>query len=285
MSNVDVTADNSSGAVIHRYSYDDSGYQIQAVYHPDSQLAEEDITVQDQPTSEVLLSWRGCSVDPWTFPPGQMPQCTLFKISPDQDVTNLDFDNEPIPFSAQLLSDQDRHVLDAQLQDALKALPSLATQIRPTPRASTCAACVIAGELTPTPAPIPVLPDFSVTRISGPTQLGQGLSATYEVVLANLGAKSSSQVQIQIQVSGSLRYLQMVQTPTSFACTGTGPITCTGPLGGNGDPPATTVANFQIQAQGAQAGLGSISAYANPSGAIQESNPNNNAQTLAVTVN
>jgi len=41
---------------------------------------------------------------------------------------------------------------------------------------------------------------------------------------------------------------------------------------------------LQVQVHAAHAGLGSISATADPSNFIQESNENNNAQTLFVTV-
>jgi hypothetical protein len=125
---------------------------------------------------------------------------------------------------------------------------------------------------------------LTITRINGDPQLTHGFSSTYDVFLANLGGKLQSQVQIEIQVTGSLHYLQMLQTPDGFTCTGNGPITCTGPLGGFGDTSNSTSADFEFQVQPAQAGLGSISASADPEGQIQESNETNNGQTLAVTV-
>jgi hypothetical protein len=145
--------------------------------------------------------------------------------------------------------------------------------------AGVCVVCKVDAQ-----PPAPTLPDFAVTRISGDQQVTQGFTKTYDVVVANLGAKSPSQVQVQIQVTGSLSYQQMVQTPAGFTCTGNGTITCVGPLGGYGDAPITTVADFQLQVHAANPGLGSISAYADPNNLITESNENNNAQSLAVTV-
>jgi hypothetical protein len=144
-----------------------------------------------------------------------------------------------------------------------------------------CLACKV-GTQSSTPAP--TLPDFAVTRISGDQQVTQGFTKTYDVVVANLGARPQTQVQVQIQVTGSLNYQQMVQTPAGFTCTGNGPITCVGPLGGYGDAPITTVADFQLQVYAGGTGLGSISASADPNNLITESNETNNAQSLAVTV-
>jgi hypothetical protein len=295
ITNVDVTADSTGGVAQHHYQYEWCSYKAIAAYRADTQEASEELTSETDSSKSVLLRWT-CAADPWTFPAGQMPHCTLEEIHPDQDLSKLDFLNssiEALPLSAQLLTDQDRQMFDGQLQNALKALPpSISTSFRNSP---TCAACgVVPIDTSANPVstsktclacvqtPAPSLPDFTITSIIGNAQLTQGLSSTYDVILANLGAKPSGQVQVQIQVTGSLRYLQMAQTPAGWTCLGNGTVTCTGPLGGVGAPP--TSVEFQLQVQAAQQGLGSISAYANPSNAIQESNENNNAQTLPVTV-
>ena len=125
---------------------------------------------------------------------------------------------------------------------------------------------------------------MTITRITAEQPPAQGFTSIVDVVLANLGGKPSSQVQVEIQVTGSLSYPQMAQTPAGFTCTGNSPIICVGPLGGSGDPPATTTAVFKLQVFAASAGAGAVSAYADPNNVIQESNKAYNADTLAVTV-
>jgi CARDB len=231
------------------------------------------------PQYEDLIDFWNCyfgnpAVADWVLG-SSGPECSGYSGTPPG--------NEPLSVPEDLGLEPQLHVLAAQLQNAINALPPPPqTSIR---NAATCAACIIAGELNSSSGAAAALPDFSITRISGPQQLSKGSSGTYDVVLANLGAKPSQQVQVEIQVNGSLSYLQMTQTPSGFDCLGNGPIICTGPLGGSGDPLSATVANFQLQIQGSQAGLGSISATANPSGAIQESDTTNDSKTLAVTVN
>ncbi len=163
------------------------------------------------------------------------------------------------------------------------APPVLNPPFDPHTTAGVCLACRVDAPSSG-PTNVPVLPDFTVSRISGDQSPAQGFTETYEVVVANLGAKPQNQVQVSIQVTGSLGYQQMVQTPAGFTCTGNGPVTCVGALGGYGDAPITTSADFQVQVYAAGPGLGSISAAADPNSLITESNKANNAQTLAVTV-
>jgi hypothetical protein len=286
LTNVDVGQNATSGAYDYQFDVIDfCNMHVQGTYNPSTKLADEQLTGNNG--GRVQASWI-CSDDPWSFLPGQTPSCqNRSLLTTNADGSTGDAPSMTFPVSAQILTDFDRHVLNAQLQNAIKAViaqqqeEQSARTIRHVGEAA-CIACANAAAAA-APTAVPVLPDFAA-HINGPTQLSQGFSATYEVVLANLGAKPTGQVQIEIQVTGSLRYLQMVQTPAGFDCLGTGPITCTGPLGGYGDAPAATVADFQLQIQGAQTGTGSISASANPSGTIQESDTSNNAQTLAVTV-
>ncbi len=163
------------------------------------------------------------------------------------------------------------------------APPVLNTHFDPHTTASACLVCQVSTQGSG-PIDIPILPDFAVTRISGDQQPSQGFTETYDVVVANLGAKPQGQVQVAIQVTGALSYQQMIQMPAGFTCTGYGPITCVGPLGGYGDAPITTSADFQLQVYAATPGVGAVSAAADPSNLISESNENNNAQTLKVTV-
>jgi hypothetical protein len=325
MTDVNVTATRTDDHFQYSYGcyFFGSGFPIRvfadvtADYDKTTQTASESIHARYH--GEEYTSTWDCTSDPWADEDQSTDPCTIpphfYHLTGDPQYEDLiDFWNcyfgspavpdwvlgssgpecsgfsgtlpgtEPLSVPAEAGEEAQLHVLAAQLQNAINALPPPPqTSIR---NATTCAACIIAGELNSNSGgAAPALPDFAITRISGPQQLSQGSSDTYDVVLANLGAKPPQQVQIEIQVSGALSYQQMTQTPSGFDCLGTGPIICTGPLGGSGDPLSTTVADFQLQIQGSQAGLGSISATANPSGAIQESDTTNDAKTLAVTVN
>jgi hypothetical protein len=324
MTDVNVTATRTDDHFQYSYGcyFFGSGFPIRvfadvtADYDKTTQTASESIHARYH-GEEYTSTWN-CTSDPWADEDQSTDPCTIpphfYHLTGDPQYEDLiDFWScysgvgvpdwvlgnsgpecpgysgtppgiEPSSVPDEIGQEPSLHVLAAQLQNAINALPpSPQTSIR---NATTCAACIIAGELNSSSSgAAPALPDFSITRISGPQQLSQGFSGTYDVVLANLGAKPSQQVQIEIQVSGALSYQQMAQTPTGFDCLGNVPIVCTGPLGGSSDPPITTSADFQLQIQGSQAGLGSISATANPSGAIQESDTTNDSKTLAVTVN
>jgi CARDB len=268
------------------YQYDlDCGstdlIRVSAEYNSVTQRGTEKVTGD----SGYLEGVWNCSNDPWID--SQPPNCANLGIEASNNAAaNFDVQAATLPISSVFLSTYSHHVLDEQLGNALKQVDQTAPTPEQSEVANSCIGCVLSGAINSMPpTSIPVLPDFAITRISGPTQLTNGLSGTYEIVLANLGAKPSQQVQVEIQVNGSLSYLQMTQTPNGFDCLGNRPIICTGPIGGYGDPMSATVADFQLQAQGSQAGQGSISASANPSGSIQESSTSNNGQTLTVTVN
>jgi hypothetical protein len=288
LTNVDVNLEADSGAYGYQFDLIDGtigpcNMHVQGSYNPSTHLADEKLTG----SGRVEAIWL-CSDDPWTFLPGQAPSCqNRSLLAVNADGTAPDLPNMTFPVSAQTLIDSDRHVLNAQLQNALNAYDaqSKAAQTATTighVSNSACVPCVTAAAAAQPAAP--TLPDLAITAINGPKQVSQGFSYTYDVILSNLGAEPAGQVQVEIQVTGSLRYLQMLQTPNGFTCLGAGPIICTGPIGGNGDAPITTVADFQFQVQAAQVGVGSISADANPNNTTQESNTDNNAQTLAVTV-
>jgi len=280
LTNVDVNVNPTTGA--HDYQWDFTAgtigpcnMHVQGDFNPTTKRADEQLKGD---SGRVQATWT-CSDDPWVFLPGQAPFCqNTSLLATNSDGSAGDVPSMTFPVSAQTLRDSDRHVLNAQLQNALnQAQQSAPVAPQQTRVSNNCVTCVLSS------AAIPTLPDFTIRSIIGTQQPTQGFTYTYDVILANLGAAPSGQVQVQISVSGSLRYLQMAQTPAGWTCLGnTSPITCTGPLGGVGAPP--TSVEFQLQAQAAQTGIGSISAYADPNNVIQESNENNNAQTLPVTV-
>jgi hypothetical protein len=168
----------------------------------------------------------------------------------------------------------DRHVLHAQLQNAIKQVVE-----SPTTTSTDCLVCtLVIAPLAPTQ------PDFQVSNVSGDKQVAQGFTSVYSIAVNNEGTRPPSQVQVAIQVSGAVAYVAMAQTPAGWDCSGTAPILCVGPLGGSGDPIQSLVAAFGVQVRGAKTGIGSISASADPNGLIAESDESNNAKTLAITV-
>jgi hypothetical protein len=227
----------------------------------------------------------------------QQGQSYCFMAQAEDEYTDINTAVGLYPTSEELASPPSNMICASPPVVSAPQAPTVNISANPHTTSPTCAACgVVPIDTTANPVstsktclacgqtPAPSLPDFTIPSIIGNPQATQGLSSTYDVILANLGAKPSGQVQVQIQVTGSLRYLQMAQTPAGWICLGNSPIICTGPLGGYGDPPITTSVDFQLLVQANSAGLGSISAYANPNNTIQESNLTNNGDTLAVNV-
>jgi hypothetical protein len=130
----------------------------------------------------------------------------------------------------------------------------------------------------------PTLPDLSVRTVSGEQTLTQGLTSVYSIAVNNLGARPQTQVQVSIQVTGSVEYVSMEQTPGGWNCEGSAPILCTGPLGGSGDAVQTLVGSFQLRVRGAKAGVGTISVSSDPNDLIHEGNETNNDNQLVITV-
>jgi hypothetical protein len=144
-----------------------------------------------------------------------------------------------------------------------------------------CVACP-GGQLKPAPT----LPDLAVTDIRpvASSQVSAGTTASFEVVVANTGAKLPGPVQVQLQVSGSVAFYSLTQVPSGFTCSDANPVICVGPLGGYGDAPISTAVIFGVQVHADKTGLGSLSAAADPNSLIQESDETNNAKTLPITV-
>jgi CARDB len=192
-------------------------------------------------------------------------------------------------FNVNARSDEDRSDDSNIICADPPAAPAASAASAPVPpphpidtKASDAACVACAAHLAPS------LPDLAVTdiRAESSSQLSAGATAVYDIVVANTGAKlpGSGQVQVQIQVSGSVQSYAMAQTPAGFTCSGSGPVICVGPIGGYGDAPITTSVTFRMQIQGSKSGLGSLSAAADPNNLIQESDENNNAKTLPITV-
>jgi hypothetical protein len=276
----DIVAHGSAKA--HEYTFGlscDNGQQfdsISASYDTSTLMASERLAFDGQKITQIFV----CSNDPWSVANGV--SC-YDAITHAGGPPTADYARPDSPISSGYL-DYNGHVAFATaLQAAVSQSASAVPPARPIDTKASDASCVAcAARLTPS------LPDLAVTaiRAEGSGQVNAGATALYDVVVANSGAKlpGSGQVQVQFQVSGSVQYYAMPQTPAGFTCTGSGPVICVGPIGGAGDPPITTSVTFRLQIQASKSGLGSLSAAVDPNNLIPESDENNNAQTLPITV-
>src|SRR5215471_4134216 len=132
MSNVDVTA--AVGAdTQHKYQYwlnctqngSPDALAVTGLYHLDTQEAFEEITDEggngaDTGGSSLTTQW-GCASDPWVPTPGVDPACYLKTASISQSSVTFESHGLNSPISVALLTDSMRHVLAAQLGNALKS--------------------------------------------------------------------------------------------------------------------------------------------------------------------
>jgi hypothetical protein len=259
--------------------------------------------VTTKSVQEDLTPSRGsCFGANWTCPddPGSAasaPSCTRGTLSIyGSDSGGFDLGQQTAPFSTLYITASDRRRLNTELQNApVQPAPVLVIPL-PDGSANSCAICGTIGS-----APAPTLPDFQIMAVravqpnpdpaTSSEWLANGMTAGYEVVVANLGSRTPSaagggptKFQVAVQITGSLQYSSLTQTPTGWDCGGNGPVTCVGAIGGYGDAVQDTVVTFGLQIYGATPGVGSISAAADPNGPVKESDITNNAKTLSVTV-
>lgn len=140
----------------------------------------------------------------------------------------------------------------------------------------------------PAPPPPPTKPDLAITRLFGPTEVFDGVTARYEVALWNYGTPADKTAQVQINLAGALELVEIVQTgvnPNKFTCQpnefGT---SCTGSLGGEGDPVQTQGTGFTVVARGKGAGKAVVLASADHFATLDEMSEENNVEQLEVTV-
>jgi len=126
-------------------------------------------------------------------------------------------------------------------------------------------------------------PDFVAVRVSGATQVQDGVSSVYEAVIRNDGAVRGH-AEMALIFGGSLEAWEMVETPAGFVCDVRTTITCQGSLGGSNDPIQQRVAVLRFRAHADGKGLGSITATVDAAGAISEQNEANNTVSLSVIV-
>jgi hypothetical protein len=285
-------------AASHSYEYepvcdDVVLFKVQANYSYTTGRAVEKLSSVRGPAWSIDALWA-CSDDPWIFS-GAAPICghatVQIKGNPGR-VDDYFYGRIPaaFPFSANglLLTPALRHVLDAQLQNAIRIAstpqaPDVAVIV--SDEAARDADCLICDALKPAPPKDPIA-DLAVVSIAGPTTRQAGLSATYTVTVKNEGDKAAP-VELVIVFAGKLDQTgQIVPGPGAGACelrrdAGiNAAVRCTG---GTLAPGQTTT--VVVQGRGQSAGTGMLIATLNPSRAVTESDYANNLKQLNVTVN
>lgn len=135
------------------------------------------------------------------------------------------------------------------------------------------------------PSAPPTKPDLAVTRVTGPTQVSDGVTAVYDIVLANEGTAAKGTAQVTINALGSLELVEMVETAGEFDCgLGESGFSCTGSLGGVENPFQERVAIFKVQVRGNGSGSATVSGSANHDGSLDEMTGDNNRKLLTVAV-
>jgi hypothetical protein len=288
---------------LRTYRYDlrciDNGSNVPLIhvtgtYNVTTKSVQEDLTPSSG--SRFGANWI-CPDDPWSATVA--PSCTRGTLTIyGSDSGGFDLGQQSAPFSTLYITASDRHRLNAELQNA--PVQPAAVRVIPLPD-STTNSCELCGTIGPASAPAPTLPDFQIMAVravqpnpdpaTNKELLANGMTAGYEVVVANLGSKTPqaldggpTQFQVAVQITGSLQYSSMTQTPAGWDCSGSGPVTCVGVIGGYGDAVQDTVVTFGLQIYGAAPGVGSISAAADPNGLVKESDITNNGKTLSITV-
>ncbi len=273
LTNVDVNGNTT----VHSYDYGMGGecsFTIRGAYDVNTKQASEKLSGD---AGKISAIWT-CSADPWIFQSGQAPTCVLVNAAADKDDGAFDFSHSTLPFSVQLLTDHDRFVLSAQLQNALNQKPATPA---PSPLghaigtklSEPCFACPDGPASN-----VPVQPDLSVS-ISGKTSLSSGMTAPYTITIKNQGAPLSGNpvVQLALAFGGKLQEYATSDTG-AFTCTPGATINCTGHLDASGQ------ATLTFQGWGSAAGTGSVQATVDPSQSLPDSNYSNNTQTLTVTI-
>ncbi len=282
-------------AASHSYEYENvcsGGYRfkVQANYKATGQAVEK-LSSLSGPAWSIEARWA-CSNDPWIFS-GAAPICGHGKFSIKGDPGVFDdgvYSRIPaaFPLSASGLTPALRHVLDAQLQNAIKASTPTAPPVvvvweNEARKDTPCLACDL--ELKPAPKADPIA-DLAVVSIAGPTTRQAGLSAIYTVTITNQGTKGAT-VELVIVFAGKLDQTgQIVPEPGAGACEVrsdagiNAAVRCTGGTLAPGQ--TTTVA---VQGRGQSAGTGMLIATLNPGHSVPESSFDNNSKQLNVTVN
>jgi hypothetical protein len=187
------------------------------------------------------------------------------------------------PLSAYELSAQSRHVLAAQLNNALSA----ATQPPAAPSVKKDKLLGKAPEATDHSSVLKPASseDLTIVRIDGPSTLPAGQSASFSILVGNVG-NLAGPVEVNILFAGALDQTGQVSADSGLACDsvpGNGKVHtnlhCTG-----GQLYPQRSATITIQSVGMTPGAGSIIASANNSRSVDESDYGNNLGKRDVVV-
>ena len=228
--NVVVTVDVTASHSLHNYAYDLNcshllAIKVSSTYDVSAKTASENLSMA---TGDLSATWV-CASDPWS-------RTTPLKCS-GADITALTGKGfgsfvlrpeETTPFSLLFLNPQAHTVFAAQLQNAFDH-PSTYTPGNafehssiPTPVQATDviagtaiaregSKCLVCTAMVP-PSP-PTQPDFQAPTLGGDSNLAQGITSIYSIGVNNAGTRPQTQVQVSIQVTGSVEYVSMEQTP------------------------------------------------------------------------
>jgi hypothetical protein len=286
----------SGTATSHSYQYEricnNGGHaKVQANYKPATGRAVEELRSVSGPAWTIESSWT-CSNDPWIYS-GAAPTCAKGKVQIKGDPGTFDhgvYDRIPLafPISAGGLTRALRHVLDAQLQNAIRASNLPAPPVVDFDDAVSDTAdtrCLICDALNPAPPKDPIA-DLAVLSIAGPTTRQAGLSGTYTVTVKNEGTKAAT-VELVIVFAGRLDQTgQFVPGPGAGACEvvrrDAGINAAVRCMGGTLAPGQTTT--VVVQGRGQAAGAGTLLATINPSRAVAESDYADNVKQLNITI-
>ncbi|MGE0543934.1 MAG: hypothetical protein AB7R89_27530 [Dehalococcoidia bacterium] len=239
---------------------------VNGSYDVETQVAQEKLK---GPKGTITAEWI-CPRDPWIRGAADSFRCTRTSRTANLNVDDRDLQmllsSAPpaYPYSAYVLSDANRDVLEGQLGNALKPKPT------PPP--------------TPAPTPKPAKPDLVLTRLTGPAEVFDGTTAVYEVAIWNDGTPANGTAQVVLNFLGTMQAMKMVDTPAGFTCEPERGFTCTGSLGGFDSPVQERGAVFKVMGHATAKGAGTVVASLNHDRALDEVTVDNNLKTLNVTV-
>jgi len=254
----------------HRFSFDQicqgiHGAHVEAAYDLGAGRAEESIKALSGQWS-YRSQWN-CASDPW-IASGSVA-CGNPKMSSNGNPGTFDPAQMTYPTSAGSLSAKSRHVLAAQLENALNSIP--ATPPPPAPV---------------DPPPAASGPDLTIIRIDGPDTLQSGVTGSYTFIIGNVGDSSAS-LEVNILFAGALQQIGQPSADSGLSCVvalASGKVNANmGCSGGQLEPKRS--ATITVQAIGRDAGTGSITASINNSRSLAEADYSNNVGRRDVTVN
>lgn len=192
---------------------------VEAAYDLRSGRASEKISAISK--GWAFTSQWACADDPWIAP--GLVTCVNGKLSqkgnsPYRQHTIAPSDyTASSPLSAAGLSAQSRHVLAAQLANALNAAPP--ANNGPGNGSTKLLPGALAKGADHSKVLKPVFADLTIVRIDGPTALAAGASGTYTFIIGNLGNIAAS-VEVNILFAGVLAQTGQVVADSGLSCAG-----------------------------------------------------------------